>query len=151
MSNRMLKTIAALIFSMCLLSQSSDAQVDSLKYILGKIENSNDGDVKIHTTASIDSLEKKLRGKNNLRGFRIQIFLGSYPEAKKLRATFQSSSDNLPAYIAQNTPDYVVKVGDFRTLYEAQKYLDELKKSYPSALIIPDKIEPPRLKKSDNP
>lgn len=147
----MLKTIAALIFTLCLFAQSSHAQVDSLKYILTKIDASNNGDVKIHTTPSIDSLEKKMRGKNNLRGFRIQIFLGSYPEAKKLRASFQSSSDNLPAYIAQNTPDYIVKVGDFRTLYEAQKYLDELKKSYPSALIVPDKIEPPRIRKSDNP
>jgi hypothetical protein len=47
----------------------------------------------------------------------------------------------------QNPPDYSVRVGDFRTQLEAQKYLEQIKEVYPSAFIVPDRVEPPRFGK----
>lgn len=106
-----------------------------------------EGSVQIHSENKIDSLEKRMRGKNDLKGYRIQIFLGSYQEAKNTRAQFLTNSLGLQAYIVQNAPDYVVRVGDFKTMLELHKYLDEVKKSYPGSLIVVDKIEPPRFPK----
>jgi hypothetical protein len=105
------------------------------------------GDVQFHAEGRIDSLEKRLRGKTDLKGYRIQIFLGSYQDAKNVRAKFLTNSLGLQAYIAQNAPDYVVRVGDFKTSLELHKYLDEVKKSYPGSLVVVDKIEPPRFPK----
>jgi hypothetical protein len=119
----------------------------------GSANSSNDsllikeGDVQFHTEGRIDSLEKRLRGKTDLKGYRIQIFLGSYQDAKNVRAKFLTNSLGLQAYIAQNAPDYVVRVGDFKTNLELHKYLDEVKKSYPGSLVVVDKIEPPRFPK----
>jgi hypothetical protein len=105
------------------------------------------GDVQFHSEGRIDSLEKRLRGKTDLKGYRIQIFLGSYQDAKNVRAKFLTNSLGLQAYIVQNAPDYVVRVGDFKTNLELHKYLDEVKKSYPGSLVVVDKIEPPRFPK----
>lgn len=106
-----------------------------------------ESDVQFHTEGRIDSLEKRLRGKTDLKGYRIQIFLGSYQDAKNVRAKFLTNSLGLQAYIVQNAPDYVVRVGDFKTNLELHKYLDEVKKSYPGSLVVVDKIEPPRFPK----
>lgn len=106
-----------------------------------------EGDIQFHSEGRIDSLEKRMRGKTDLKGYRIQIFLGSYQDAKNVRAKFLTNSLGLQAYIVQNAPDYVVRVGDFKTNLELHKYLDEVKKSYPGALVVVDKIEPPRFPK----
>jgi hypothetical protein len=123
------------------ISTKSFAQKDSsmLNLPLGKIT--------FEHAEKLDSLEKKMRGKNEMRGYRIQIFLGSYADAKNMRAKFLASGLKMQAYIVQNTPDYVVRVGDFRTSLEAQKHFIELKKMYPSALLVVDRIEPPRFYK----
>jgi hypothetical protein len=106
-----------------------------------------EGEISFHTEGRIDSLEKKMRGKTDIRGYRIQIFLGSYQDAKNTRAKFLTNGLGLQAYIQQNPPDYVVRVGDFKTQLELHKYYEEVKKQYPSALIVVDKIEPPRFPK----
>lgn len=105
------------------------------------------GKITFINAEKLDSLEKKMRGKNEMRGYRVQIFLGSYADAKNMRAKFLASGMKMQAYIVQNTPDYVVRVGDFRTSLEAQKHFIELKKMYPSALLVVDRIEPPRFYK----
>ncbi|MFZ4784463.1 MAG: SPOR domain-containing protein [Flavobacteriales bacterium] len=109
--------------------------------------STKEGEITFHTEGRIDSLEKRLRGKSDIRGYRIQIFLGSYQDAKNMRAAFLTNGLGLQAYIQQNAPDYVVRVGDFKTQLELHKYYDEVKKQYPSALIVVDKIEPPRFPK----
>ena len=105
------------------------------------------GEVKFVLSSKIDSLEKKMRGKSEMKGYRVQIFLGSYADAKNARAKFLNSGMKMQAYIEQNTPDYVVRVGDFRTTLEAQKYYAEIKKMYPQALLVVNKIEAPRFYK----
>lgn len=107
----------------------------------------SNGAIRFENADRIDSLEKKMRGKNEMRGYRVQIFLGDYADAKNVRAKFLASGLKMQAYIVQNTPDYVVRVGDFRTSLEAQKHFIELKKMYPSALLVVDRIEPPRFYK----
>lgn len=106
------------------------------------------GVIVFESPSAIDSLEHRMRGRVDIKGYRIQVFLGSYSEAKNFRAKFLTTGIPIPAYIQQNTPDYVVKVGDFRNLLEANKYFSEIKQQYPGAFIVADKIEPVRSVRS---
>lgn len=117
------------------------------KISLAKNDSLQPGLIEFRTAAAIDSLEKRSRGKLEIKGYRVQIFLGSYNDAKNSRAKFLNLGIPIQAYINQNTPDYVVRVGDFRNLLEANKYFSEIKQQYPSAFIVADKIEPSRLTK----
>lgn len=136
-------------FSLSLWSNSVYAQNDASKALDSLVQPivPKEGEISFHTEGRIDSLEKRLRGKSDIRGYRIQIFLGSYQDAKNIRAKFLTNGMGLQAYIQQNAPDYVVRVGDFKTQLELHKYYAEVKKQYPSALIVVDKIEPPRFPK----
>ncbi|MFY7971778.1 MAG: SPOR domain-containing protein [Flavobacteriales bacterium] len=109
------------------------------------------GVITVHCPHAVDSVEKHLRGKNELRGYRIQVFLGNMTEAKSIRQKAMTMGLNQTAYIVQNTPDYAVRLGDFKSLIDAQLFLLEAKKTYPGAFIIPDKIEPPRLPRLPEP
>lgn len=107
------------------------------------------GKIDVTVSERIDSLERSTRGKTELRGYRIQIFLGPFAQAKTERTKFISTGIPLPAYMPQNLPDYAVRVGDFRNMMEAQKYLSQVRDLYPSAFVVPDKIESPRLQRPD--
>jgi len=111
----------------------------------------NPGTITVHCPNAIDSVEKHMRGKNELRGYRIQVFLGNMTEAKSIRQKAMTAGLNQTAYIVQNAPDYAVRLGDFKSLIDAQLFLIEAKKIYPGAFIIADKIEPPRLPKIQEP
>ncbi len=106
------------------------------------------GVIEFETPSAVDSLEHRMRGRVDIKGYRIQVFLGSYAEAKNFRAKFLTNGIPIPAYIQQNTPDYVVKVGDFRNLLEANRYFSEIKQQYPGAFIVADKIESTRSVRS---
>jgi hypothetical protein len=134
-----IRILTSLIFVISVLSTHGQAS-DSLS-------KPDLGEVKFVLSSKVDSLEKKMRGKSEMKGYRVQIFLGSYADAKNARARFLNSGMKMQAYIEQNTPDYVVRVGDFRTNLEAQKYYAEIKKLYPQALLVVNKIEPPRFYK----
>jgi SPOR domain len=103
-----------------------------------------EGKIAIHADSKIDSLEHKHR-KAKLKGYRIQVFLGSYAQCRDERAKYQKSGLTFPSYQIQNAPDYAVRVGDFRALVEAMSALAEIKLKYPGAFIISDEIEPPKL------
>lgn len=136
--------ISLFFWSSTSLAQSEEkSNLDSLVQPITPKE----GEISFHTEGRIDSLEKRMRGKSDIRGYRIQIFLGSYQDAKNVRAKFLTNGLGLQAYIQQNAPDYVVRVGDFKTQLELHKYYEEVKRQYPSALIVVDKIEPPRFPK----
>jgi hypothetical protein len=106
--------------------------------------SNREGKIVIHSDSKIDSLEHKHR-KAKLKGYRVQVFLGSYAQCRDERAKYQKSGLTFPSYQVQNAPDYAVRVGDFRSLVEAMTALNDIKLKYPGAFIIPDDIEPPKL------
>lgn len=74
-------------------------------------------------------------------GFRIQIFSGSSRnEAYAIQARFQQRYENINTYITYTQPNYRVKVGDFRSRSEAQSFMAELKRSYPSVFLFTEQI-----------
>ena len=56
----------------------------------------------------------------------------------------------ITTYVTFREPYYRLRVGDFRTRLEAMEYLDRIKKNYPQAWVIKDKISFPELTKYKN-
>ena len=76
-------------------------------------------------------------------GFRVQIFSGlGRDEAYAEQTRFKSLHPNITSYVSYTQPNYRVRVGDFRTKLEAQKFMNELKKKYTSMFIFAERINP---------
>ncbi|WP_199118094.1 SPOR domain-containing protein [Pedobacter sp. ASV28] len=79
-------------------------------------------------------------------GFRVQIYYGAdRREAFAEQARFKADYPKLNTYITYKEPNYYVRVGDYRTRLEAQKFLNELKATYPTLFIFREKINAPIL------
>jgi SPOR domain len=79
-------------------------------------------------------------------GFRVQIYYGAdRREAFAEQARFKADYPKLNTYITYKEPNYYVRVGDYRTRLEAQKFLNELKAIYPTLFIFREKINAPIL------
>lgn len=79
-------------------------------------------------------------------GYRVQVFYGSdRREAFSEQTRFKNNYPKLGAYITYKEPNYYLRVGDFRTRMEAQRFLNELKASYPTLFIFREKINAPEL------
>lgn len=87
---------------------------------------------------SVDSKEMKAAG------YRIQLFSASGPNARK--QALQSQTEvltlygTIPSYTKWSYPNWVVRVGDFRTRLEAMELHVELREKYPASFIIQDEI-----------
>lgn len=79
-------------------------------------------------------------------GYRVQIYYGSdRREVFSQQAQFKSSYPKLNTYITYKEPNYYLRVGDYRTRLEAQKFMNELRPSYPTLFIFREKINAPIL------
>jgi hypothetical protein len=79
-------------------------------------------------------------------GYRLQIFFAeSKNEAQSQKAGFLTSHSEHKAYIDYLAPNYRVRVGNFRTKLQAEKFKQELISVYPTCIVLEDKIELPIL------
>lgn len=87
--------------------------------------------------------------KDGFDGYRLQLFSGSgtsaRQEANTLRAEFMARHPETPAYLTYQTPNFKVRVGDFRTELEAIKMQRELEYQWPGAFVVRDRIKFPKL------
>jgi len=96
----------------------------------------------------------KQRTDGDMEGFRIQIYRSSSrnarDEANKIRAEFIIEFPDIPSsYISYQEPGYfIVRVGDFRSRVEGTKLLYHVRKKFPNAYIVLDKIKFPDLIKN---
>jgi len=89
-------------------------------------------------------INKKTDGK--ISGYRVQIhFGGDSQEAKKIKADFMNAHGDMPAYYIYEQPNFKIRVGDFKTKLEAQKFLKQIKSAFPASFVVEDKIEMMRL------
>jgi cell division septation protein DedD len=95
------------------------------------------------------AVEKQLEKKKELNrskpptieGFRVQIYAGnSRQQAMQIRTEVVGAYTDYAAYLIYKQPTFRVRVGDFKTRFEAQKLLNELKAQYPSSFIVPDEV-----------
>lgn len=80
-------------------------------------------------------------------GFRIQILSesGAHSKARDQSAPyrFRQQYPETSVYRSFKSPNYRVRIGDFRTRLEAQRFLIDLSADYPNAFIIADQISFP--------
>jgi hypothetical protein len=90
----------------------------------------------------MDSLDQKTL---KARGYRIQIFSASGPNARKdalqKQAEFLKLYSQGAAYTKWNYPNWVVRLGDFRTHLEAMEFHHEIRQLYPASFIVTDEIK----------
>lgn len=102
-------------------------------------------DPRIDTLAARRAELNKAVGLGEFNGFRVQIFTGSNrKEAYSAQAKFQQDFPDIRSYVIYSDPNFKVRVGDFRTRLEAEKFQDQLKRSFDGTFIITEKINPPQ-------
>ncbi|MBC8319818.1 MAG: SPOR domain-containing protein [Bacteroidetes bacterium] len=88
------------------------------------------------------------------QGYRIQIHMASGNDAlvitEEVKSGFSKKYPDIPAYLTFGEPNYRVRVGDFRTRLEAEKFLEKISRKYPGAWVTQDYINPPDLQKFKN-
>lgn len=142
-----------------ILSKSICGQSDSLQFALKKLTTNGkqtidttdnpqlDGVGRINTIAdsSIVQLERKTRGFKEIRGYRIQVMLGSIENIKTERNKFLSLNLPYSAYLKQVVPEYSLQVGDFTTKLEVERHLQIVREYYPKAFAVVETIEPQKF------
>lgn len=78
-------------------------------------------------------------------GYRVQIFFGRRDAAREKKIEFIRQYPETGAYISYLAPNFRLRVGDFRTKLDCEKFKKEIGKSFPGSYIVKDKIELPNL------
>lgn len=91
----------------------------------------------------IDLLIQDYTDNKKPMGYRVQLFAGNSKwEAVKVKSDFLKKYDGEDTpHVIWQTPNFKVRVGDYRDRFEAQKYLVLYKVDYPSAFVVKDEIE----------
>ena len=145
---RFLVFIVAFILPLTLVmaqESRSGVQQDLLKTLL---DEGPYGQVTLEVDSLLFSNYNKLIAENmkssGVPGFRIRIFsgsgLGAKEEQQKVRAKFLSLYRGLDAYNRYDAPYFKVYVGDCRTMSEALKLNERIKKDFPNSIIRKDFI-----------
>lgn len=110
------------------------------------------GNVEIVKDGRIDHLVRK-QGEivppatgPQMAGYRLQLFFDSNKEkVDQARVRFVSEYPKVDTYVTYNAPNYVLKVGDFRTKLEADKIKAQVEQAFPTCFIVKEKINLPRI------
>jgi len=121
--------------------------------LLSQEANKDSVNIRLIQDDKVDLLVSKHIQINQTRkeidGFRIQIFFdsgnNSKIRARSIYESFLAKYPNVGAYLTFKTPNYKVRVGDFRTKLDAQRFLNEILTDYPNAWIIDDQINLPKV------
>ncbi len=110
------------------------------------------GSVEILRDPAVDEMVRKHIQVNQslggIQGYRIQIFFDSGNNSKtrgqSVYETFSARYPEMRAYLTFKSPNYKVRVGDFRTRLDAVRFLQEILPDYPGAYVIADQIHLPQ-------
>jgi hypothetical protein len=104
----------------------------------------------VNNDAYLDTAIQKNIDKNKfaniIDGYRIQLFSGSERNnANALKTKFLKLYPETPAYLIYQQPYFKLRVGDYRTKIEAQNIFYKLQDDFGQVIIIPDKINLPKI------
>ena len=83
---------------------------------------------------SLKVLVNKDKYENNY--YAIQLYNGNSEKAKKIQIEFKNKFPEWESNLSFETPNYKVRVGNFKELIEASRKLDFIRKLYPSAFLL---------------
>lgn len=129
--------IITFFFLSCIVySHAQNKTVDT-----GKVDLVQDYKVK-----SLLNKHIEINSKSSIKGYRVKIHFGADKnKANEIKAKFSTLYPDVPAYAKYDQPNFNIRVGDFRSKLEAYKFLKEIQTEFPSAFIVQDDIEFPRL------
>jgi len=87
--------------------------------------------------------------RDGIEGFRIQIFSDGGTQSRQRvfqrESVFNSRYPDVKSYVTYEAPDFKLRVGNFSTRLDAQRFLNQISPYFPSAYIVMDLIEFPDL------
>lgn len=123
--------------------------------LIAQTVNSNQGQVQVYRDSRLDALVNKHielnKRENTMAGYRVQIFfdsgINSGESARNAQAKFIEKylERGVECYITFREPYYRVRVGDFRSRMEAEGFMKEIIRDFPSSFVIKDRIHFPKL------
>ncbi len=127
-----------------LFSRWAGAQDTVMKYMA-------DSTVVLIQDSRLDALIRRQKNANLIKqtmpGYRIQIYFGGVRQkASEIKSAFADKHNDISAYLTYQQPNFKVRVGDFRTRLEAQRFLKSMEGEYTTMFIVPDEVKLPPLK-----
>jgi hypothetical protein len=91
--------------------------------------------------AVLDSIDRINVQRNFIDGFTIQVYSGLKREdALNAKKELASTLPDIESEVQYSQPNFRVKVGKYFSRLDAQKDYVEVKRLFPTAIIIPDKV-----------
>ena len=85
--------------------------------------------------------------KQSMPGYRIQIYFGgNRQKASEIKLDFANQFPDISTYLTYQQPNYKVRVGDYKSRFDAMKTLKLLEGKYPTTFVVPDDVKLPPLK-----
>ncbi len=92
---------------------------------------------------------RKINKKEGMQGYRIQIYTDSGNRSKlrtdRMKSQFDARYPQVRSYISYDEPYYKLRVGDFRTRLDAERFLRRIAPVYLSSILVVDRINFPSL------
>jgi 5-hydroxyisourate hydrolase-like protein (transthyretin family) len=96
--------------------------------------------VKVDQDSQIDKLLEFKKDLRTVDIYKIQIYSGDRSGAERVKNSFSSFFNDIPASMEFNTPNYKIWVGNFTNRLEAERALVKIKKEYANAFIFKPKV-----------
>jgi len=86
--------------------------------------------------------------REGIEGYRVEIFSSTNDKQRALdkKVEFLSKYPDCDVYVLFNSPNFKVRVGDFRTKSEAFKLFKKIEKDYNAAFVVKDNINFPLMR-----
>ncbi len=110
----------------------------------------NNGKVEVIGDSRISSLIEKHKtacSREKIIGWRVQIFFDSGNNSKNKayskKGAFSAKYPDIGSYLSFQSPNYKVRVGDFRTRMDAEGFKKMLLTDHPDSFVVRDEIKFP--------
>lgn len=118
------------------------AQADTVAYF-----RAGKGAVKWEAAPQVDNFMSSMKtAEYTPTGFRVQLTSesgqGSQARANEIKARFMGSYRDVDSYLVWEAPNFKIRVGDFRTKFEAAMFWKRLQADFPNSYVVEDKINP---------
>jgi hypothetical protein len=110
------------------------------------------GVTKLHADERIEALVKKEgmaippATQPQINGYRVQLmFETERKKVEEAKNLFVRMYPKIDTYVQFSAPNFLLKVGDFRSYLEAEAIRDQLFKEFPTGLILKEPVNLPRV------
>ncbi|NVK05064.1 MAG: SPOR domain-containing protein [Flavobacteriia bacterium] len=87
----------------------------------------------------------RVNERRTLEGYRVQVFNGTGQGANRFKSQVIRSLPDMEVNVVFETPDYKIQIGNYRSAFEAEAALNEIRETFPGAFVVKTAIAPPAL------